>query len=102
MIWVFRHFPFIVPFHCPYRLAPCSRCLAADKAHLVAGDEGGNLHFWSLFQQDEDPMFTLHDAHTEAVSCVAVSNDGSCLVSGSDDFSVKVWERERVGEVVGI
>ncbi len=34
------------------------------------------------------------DGHTGAVNTVAISDDGKKIVSGSDDFSIKIWKRK--------
>ena len=38
------------------------------------------------------------EGHTEAVNAVAISTDGSKIVSGSADSTVRVWSMET-GEV---
>ncbi len=39
------------------------------------------------------PLRSL-EGHTGSVRAVAMSPDGRCIVSGSDDCTLKVWEAE--------
>ena len=33
--------------------------------------------------------------HTASVECVAISADGELVISGSDDFEIRVWQLTR-------
>ena len=35
------------------------------------------------------------EEHTEKVSSISFSPDGNFIVSGSDDKTIKIWDRER-------
>lgn len=41
----------------------------------------------------ESSIITSFEGHTMCVTTVAMSNDGNCIVSGSQDKTVVVWER---------
>lgn len=43
-------------------------------------------------QHHSDNLLTVLEGHTKAVTCVAVSDDESVVISGSDDNTVKVWD----------
>jgi WD40 repeat protein len=60
--------------------------LAAWEGHLISGHGSGLIRVWNVVAGVCD---RLHEGHTHAVRCLALS--GTVLVSGSQDRSVKVW-----------
>jgi energy-coupling factor transporter ATP-binding protein EcfA2 len=66
----------------------------ANLAYQYLESAQWNLRGWehnylfTLFRQDK----TTHRAHTESVSSVAYSPDGTRIVSGSRDKTLKVWD----------
>ncbi|XP_070166598.1 cilia- and flagella-associated protein 52 isoform X2 [Polyergus mexicanus] len=47
--------------------------------------------------------FAIHNAHTKAVSTVAVTNDGATLISGGCDGQVRIWEiKDDVQRLISI
>ncbi len=52
----------------------------------------------------ENPPIACVDAHVDEINCLAVAPDKSLIASGSEDFSVRVWELEKfecVREMLG-
>ncbi len=70
-------------------LKSSSRALAfhPDGAHITVGTYGGNLH---LMSATLTPLLRVH-GHEGGVRALAISADGSTLVSGSFDNTVRVW-----------
>ena len=41
------------------------------------------------------------EGHTHGVNCVAVTNDSKYAISGSSDYTVRIWDlKKRIQEVV--
>ena len=50
-----------------------------------------------MFDYSADRVIkTIAGAHSDAVSCMAVSNTGLQLVSGGHDSSLKVWDLRKL------
>jgi eukaryotic-like serine/threonine-protein kinase len=64
--------------------------LAYERLDNVPPDQQG-WEWRYLKQQIRGGMFTLH-GHTDRVSSVAFSSDGTRIVTGSDDQTAKVWD----------
>jgi len=61
-----------------------------DPFYLFAGTDGGSLSCMDV--RSSTPLFTT-EAHTSALSALALSPSVSgCLVTASNDHSVKVWD----------
>ena len=64
--------------------------VTADGVHVVSYYRGGrSVHMWKLHTGTETMVFK---GHTANVYDVAVTRDGSRIVSGSDDKTVRVWD----------
>jgi WD40 repeat protein len=80
-----------------------SALLSADKTQL-AGQLWGRLmafelpEIQALLAQAKKELFTLK-GHTISVNTVTVTPDGKCIISGSDDKTLKVWNLETEEEV---
>lgn len=74
----------------------CVRCFESDGEFAIGGSSTGKLLFWKL---DEPPgkelVFQISNAHAQAVSAVAVSANGTTLVTGSVDGSIRIWRLKR-------
>ncbi|HEY7314352.1 MAG TPA: serine/threonine-protein kinase [Gemmataceae bacterium] len=59
---------------------------------ILTATADNSIHGW--FTKSGKPAFTLR-GHRRAVTAVACSPDGCCLVSGSRDRTVKLWDISR-------
>ena len=65
-------------------------------ASLVASaGESGVIKLWHL----QNSTVTTLRGHTDKVNAIAFSPNGQLLVSGSDDYTVKVWDISRRQEI---
>jgi WD40 repeat protein len=73
-----------------------NRCAAIDSgAHLLAcTGPAYSIALWRLDGPGEASLLHALEGHTNQISSVALSPDGSRLVSGSFDRSVRLWEVE--------
>ena len=69
-------------------------CIAVHEASAVAVTGGGDffLRFWDvkLVASMKAPRRAVR-AHADAVTCVEISRDGRCVVSGSLDGTIRSW-----------
>lgn len=59
--------------------------------------------YWVPYSEDTLIWFCLLQScrgHTDSVSSVSISPDGKCIVSGSDDLTIRLWDAET-GEALG-
>ena len=60
--------------------------------YLLVSTEDGKVYCFNALENGSDPVFTI-DAHTAAVSALHMSKFApGCLVTGSTDKSMKVWD----------
>ena len=64
---------------------------------LLSGDESGSVLLWDVATGQQ---LASVKAHSECVSCLAVTPDGSSFVSGSWDHSLKLWRLEAMQQPV--
>ncbi|XP_035231706.1 protein FAN-like isoform X2 [Stegodyphus dumicola] len=64
------------------------RCLCWIGSVAVAGSLCGNLFVWDLFKAE---LLDTLPAHTGAVTCISISDDGEILVTGGEDLHMKAW-----------
>ncbi|OAY63093.1 Protein ROOT INITIATION DEFECTIVE 3 [Ananas comosus] len=72
----------------PEPVAPVAATPDGPPHHLFCGGLSGRIHVLSLPSGDLCRPFT---AHTHSVSCLAVNDDGSLLISASDDGTIAVF-----------
>ena len=79
-------------------LALCCRVLvvAAGVQWAVADDVGVVCAMWCADASSMALVAEQPSAHSDIVYSVGFSPDGTRIVSGSDDFSVKVWGGRRL------
>ncbi|KAL9713631.1 Pre-rRNA-processing protein ipi3 [Leucoagaricus gongylophorus] len=68
-------------------------CLAIDKEgdYCAGGTSQGRIYLW-----EASILFNSWDAHYRRVNVLKFTNDGSVLISGSEDSSVNVWLVQRL------
>ena len=66
-----------------------------DPSLFASAGESRAVQLWDL---ENDTLTTLGH-HTDTVNSVAFSPDGQLLVSGSDDYTFKVWDVSRQREI---
>ena len=69
----------------------------ADGRRVVTGGEEGLVKVWNA---DTGQLLQTLEAHTAAVTAVAVSHDGARLITGGRDATVKLWDPLRGKEVL--
>ena len=79
-------------------------CLSQDGQILVSGGRDKMLKVWNLgtaskINSISPPSRMIGDGllhtlmgHSESINCVAISPDGTMLVSGSEDNTIKLWD----------
>uniref|UniRef100_K3WM84 BEACH domain-containing protein n=1 Tax=Globisporangium ultimum (strain ATCC 200006 / CBS 805.95 / DAOM BR144) TaxID=431595 RepID=K3WM84_GLOUD len=72
------------------------RCFESDGEFAIGGSSTGKLLFWKLDEPTgRELVFQISNAHPQAVSSIAVSTNGSTLVSASVDGSIRIWRLKR-------
>lgn len=59
-----------------------------EGTYLIGGGASGDVFVWEVFT---GRLLKKWHAHNGAVSCLALSDDESLLISGAEDGRVKVW-----------
>ncbi|CAH0559120.1 unnamed protein product [Brassicogethes aeneus] len=57
---------------------------------IVLGRRDGSISLWSI--ENKAFIFDMKNCHKCHVNCVDISNDGTLIVSGSDDDSFSIWQ----------
>lgn len=69
------------------------RALAwSSDGKMIASSVANDIHVWD---PETGNLIKTLKGHQKAVSCVAFSPDNKSLVSGSDDFGVRLWDIEK-------
>jgi WD40 repeat protein len=63
-------------------------CMMQDGRTVFLATSSGIIEMWDL---ETSRCVKIFSGHTNTVSCVTVTNDGTYLVSGSLDGTVRVW-----------
>jgi WD40 repeat protein len=63
--------------------------MSADGKLLAVGDAQNEIHIWRISDYQK---CGLCKGHTDWVRSIAISQDGSRLISGSEDQTVRVWD----------
>lgn len=68
------------------------RCFESDGEYAVGGTTNGRILFWKLHEEvGNEFVYEIPKAHDAIISALAVSANGSTLVSGAIDGSVRIW-----------
>ncbi|CAN6682165.1 unnamed protein product [Malus baccata var. baccata] len=59
-----------------------------EGTYIVGGGSSGNIYLWEV---NTGRLLKKWHAHYRGVSCLAFSDDGSLLISGSEDGGIRVW-----------
>lgn len=59
------------------------------------GNSKGNKDPLEVLKEDKDPL----EGHEECVTCLEITSNGSKLISGSEDNTVRVWDLEKKKEI---
>ena len=65
----------------------------------IASTAGNEIHIWD---PEDGKLKTSLKGHEKPVSTVAFSPDGTTVASGSDDFSVRLWNVEQGKETTNL
>lgn len=65
----------------------------------IASSAGNEIHIWN---PDDGKLKTSLKGHEKPVSAVAFSPDATTVASGSDDFSVRLWNVEQGTEITNL
>ncbi|KAJ3571922.1 hypothetical protein NP233_g3442 [Leucocoprinus birnbaumii] len=65
-------------------------CITVDHKGLycAGGTSQGRIYLWEI---SSGILFNSWDAHYRRINVLKFTNDGTCLVSGSEDSAVNVW-----------
>ncbi|MDR2768922.1 MAG: hypothetical protein LBB82_11420 [Treponema sp.] len=71
-------------------------CYSPNSQYIISADWGGGILIWDLTTGELYKSLSLGDetanAHTNSVRTVACSPDGRFAASGSNDYSIKIWD----------
>ena len=70
------------------QLSPWCDCVTSIERQLISGHEGGKIAVWDLSRLQ--CRYVL-EGHTSHVRALVVSRCGTKLISGSDDYTIKIW-----------
>jgi len=100
-IWDFerKRSSFIIKDH-PHALT--SLDITHNGSHIVAGSENQTISLWCLNQEKyrfwgieyESPTIVVQ-GHTGSVTSVCFSKQGTSIVSGSEDQSIRLWDTKK-------
>ncbi|XP_019158992.1 PREDICTED: putative E3 ubiquitin-protein ligase LIN-1 isoform X2 [Ipomoea nil] len=65
------------------------------KGHLFSGHADGSIKVWDIKGQTASLVQVMKE-HKRAVTCFSLFEPGNCLLSGSSDKRIKVWQMVQV------
>ncbi|XP_078171355.1 protein ROOT INITIATION DEFECTIVE 3-like [Carex rostrata] len=69
----------------------------SEGTYLIGGGSSGSIYFWEVAS---GKLLNKWHAHYRSVTCLALSDDDSLLISGSDDGCVRVWNLIMIFDVL--
>lgn len=80
-------------------ISPDGQLLASGGLDFESDEDDrgyGTIYLWNLNTREK--ICTLNE-HSEAVYCVAFSQNSQIIASGSDDKTIKIWQQERNAKI---
>lgn len=75
------------------------RCFESDGEYAVGGTTNGRMFFWKLHEEPGSELVCeIPKAHDAIISSLVVSVDGSAIVTGAVDGSVRVWRLDTTAD----
>ncbi|XP_044487066.1 protein ROOT INITIATION DEFECTIVE 3-like [Mangifera indica] len=68
-------------------------CCSNDGVYLAGGASSGNAYIWEVAN---GRLLAMWRAHYKSLKCMVFSDDGSLLISGSDDGMICIWSMIRL------
>ncbi|XP_012935535.1 telomerase protein component 1 [Aplysia californica] len=86
-------------------IAPVTSCsFNSDETMIITASRDASVRVYSMsdvfMSDDAAPLNILHDCHADWINASQWSNTGSFLVTGSNDFNLKVWDMKTSKEKV--
>ncbi len=72
--------------------------IALSQGILTCGCHSGSIVAWNI-EHGHEKVIGVLDGHIRPVASLAFSSDGSKLISGSDDSTIKLWDMRTWNEV---
>ncbi|TMW62581.1 hypothetical protein Poli38472_005199 [Pythium oligandrum] len=68
------------------------RCFESDGEYAVGGTTNGKIFFWKLNEPPgKEVVYEIPRAHETIICSLVVASNGSCVITGAIDGSVRVW-----------
>ena len=78
------------------QLGECTRALSHHNNHVAVGSLSGDINILNAVTGSQSVVLS---GHTGEVNCIVFSSDGTSLVSGSDDKTIKLWDIQTGGVI---
>ena len=75
-----------------------TRCCFSPDGNQLALGINKNIEIWNLKQKERMVL----KGHTRFISCLKFSSDGTSLVSGSNDATIRIWDLKNPGRSISI
>ncbi|GLD99119.1 hypothetical protein PINS_up007837 [Pythium insidiosum] len=68
------------------------RCFESDGEYAVGGTTNGKIYFWKLNEPlGKEVVYEIPRAHEAIICTLVVAYNGSCVISGAIDGTVRTW-----------